>query len=79
MYTTLNDCCKQSIVSYRMSNQRYIIDFPDETYYYPDFYFSPVVCEDIFRYWYKIDSVPPIPQLPSPVIYFNWIHPLFKV
>ncbi len=56
-----------------MNNQRYIIDYPEETYYYPDFFFSPVVCNDIFRYWYKIDSVPPIPQLPSNVIYFNWI------
>jgi hypothetical protein len=62
-----------------MNNQRYIIDYPEETYLYPDFFFSPVVCNDIFRYWYKINSVPVIPQLPSFVIYFDWVHPKFKV
>jgi hypothetical protein len=37
------------------------------------------VCNDTFNYWYKIDSVPPIPQLPSYVIYFDWLNPQFKV
>jgi hypothetical protein len=52
MYKTLNTCSNQNIVTYPMTNQRYIIDYPEETYYYPDFYFSPVVCNDIFRFWY---------------------------
>jgi hypothetical protein len=62
-----------------MDNKKYIIDSPEETFMYPSFSLSPLVCNDIFSYWYKIDSVPPIPQLPSYVIYFDWLNPQFKV
>jgi hypothetical protein len=36
-----------------MVNRRYIIDYPEETYEYPPFFFTQVVCTDPFRYWYS--------------------------
>ena len=61
MYITLNLCSYHNIVTYPMAYHRYIIDYPEEKYDYPDFFFNPVVCNDIYRYWYKRDSLPAIP------------------
>ena len=59
-----------------MANRRYIIDYPEETYEYPPFFFTQVVCNDPFRYWYSYVSSP---SLPSSVLYFNWLYPEFKL
>lgn len=69
-----NKCCFLPVTSATLfPNRKFIIDYPPETYMYPDFTFTLAnQCTDWldFYFWYKMDSNPVIPGT-NPIYFFD--------
>lgn len=61
------------MTTHTIPNKRFIIDYPPESYDYPDFTFTtPNQCTDwlLYPFWYKMDSSPLIAAT-NPIYFFD--------